>query len=443
LHDLLDFCMENELYIKYRLGLPHKRLYTENLLDPYALNGAERYNVVEFLEGLICHYEQNEFQRFFYSTLIDQIVHNAPQRAGCDWQHRAATITSKGELLYCAVQSKVLGKIQEDDSAAAYFGNAPHLEDIISTKCDTCVHDYTGVPPREEMLRRARARAVKQIKKLPFGGAQALVSAAREFRSQRAFSRRQRHWDQLVASGAARAATPVAVSPATGSPRVMICGWYGTETLGDKAILGGLVRLLKSDLRDPSISVVSLNPYVSHITRSQMPELEGSHVLTVGEALERIGEFDLLLFGGGPIMAIGEIAEMKALFEAARHRNIPRILAGCGVGPLGIPGINEAIAGLLKAASIRIYRDERSRALAVELGVAVDEATDWVAEDPAFSWLRQNRSAVLPEGGGPSLVLGLRDFPAAQYAAHLGSHERERASGRFEAAVLEALDALM
>src|SRR5581483_7542622 len=141
LHDLLDFCMENELYIKYRLGLPHKRLYTENLLDPYALNEAERYNVVEFLEGLICHYEQNEFQRFFYRSLIDQIVHNAPRRAGCDWQHRGATITSKGELLYCAVQSKVLGKIQEDDSAAAYFGNAPHLEDIISTKCDTCVHD--------------------------------------------------------------------------------------------------------------------------------------------------------------------------------------------------------------------------------------------------------------------------------------------------------------
>jgi len=60
LADLLEYCLSKGIYIKYRLGIPHKRLYTENLIDPYVLTDQERYHIVEFLEGLIVHYETGE-----------------------------------------------------------------------------------------------------------------------------------------------------------------------------------------------------------------------------------------------------------------------------------------------------------------------------------------------------------------------------------------------
>lgn len=89
-------------------------------------------------------------QRFFYRSLIQQITNDGPRIAGCDWRHRGATITAKGELAYCAVQSKSLMRnIAEGDLNDAYFSNEVHLKEIIKTKCANCHHDYVGIPAKE------------------------------------------------------------------------------------------------------------------------------------------------------------------------------------------------------------------------------------------------------------------------------------------------------
>ena len=88
---------------------------------------------------------------------------------------------------------------------------------------------------------------------------------------------------------------------------ILICGWYGTETLGDKAILGGIVNSLRDALGDFSLYVASLEPYVTRLTVRQMPELKGTIVYAVEEAIRRVKEMDLVLFGGGPLMAIDSI----------------------------------------------------------------------------------------------------------------------------------------
>jgi len=160
LADLFEYCQSKGLYIKYRLGVPHQRLYTRDLWEPYALSDAERYHIAEFLEGLIAHYETNPNQAFFYRSLIGQLVEGRPRRAGCDWQHRGATITSKGELLYCAVESPVLGKIQQDDSEAAFFAGRAQLDDILANKCASCNHDYVGLPERSEHRRQVAGRVL-------------------------------------------------------------------------------------------------------------------------------------------------------------------------------------------------------------------------------------------------------------------------------------------
>lgn len=439
LADLFDYCQRENLYVKFRLGVPHQRLYTQNLLDPYALDADERFHVVEFLEGLLQHYEQGVHQRYFYRSLIDQLVSGAPRKAGCDWKHRGATITSKGELLYCAVQSKSLGLIHLQSSEEIFFGNQSHLLDIVRSKCDTCHHDYVGLPDRRELTRQNLAKLTQRLHLAGVSGALLKTPWVQKARSLRAFRHRLRMFQEIAQQiPSARPARTQA------QPEVLVCGWYGTETLGDKAILGGVIEALQQHLGPCRITVISLHRYVSEVTRRQMPELKGTRILEPKGALDRLPQADLLVFGGGPLMAIHELAEMQVLFETAKRLGVRTLVAGCGVGPLGSPWHNQALAALLNAADMRIYRDQRSSQVAKALGV--DTVHDIVAEDPAFTWLRKHSDAaskVVSTSHNRVLLLGLREFPFVDYAKHLNKQECEQIRVHSEEAILAALDTLV
>lgn len=430
-HDLLDFARDRDVYVKYRVGIPHQRLYTSDLTTPYALDERETYHVTEFLEGLIQHYEPNFQQRFFYRSLVDQLIHGAPRKAGCDWQHRAATISSRGELLYCAVESKSLGRIQDADSCAIYFGNEPHLTEIRRSKCANCRHDYVGLPPKPQQL---IALADSILRRTVGAGAFKRVSEsalARGLWNSRDLRRRRAALHCLPA-------LPVAEQdPRT--PRITICGWYGTETLGDKAILGGVVQSLRDLIGRVPITVASLHPYVTRMTCLQMPEIGPVEVVPISTAIQMADTVDLLLFAGGPLMAVNEMTEICELFRRVRNGGGHTIVAGCGVGPLGSRQHTAMIVSLLELSSLRVYRDQASRDCAARLGI--DVSKDLVAEDPAFTWLEGARVTAKGVYGSarPSLVLGLRDFPWREYAGRFSRRHRIEVQSRFETSVLSAL----
>lgn len=433
LADLFEFCQSKKLYIKYRLGIPHQRLYTQNLLDPYALDAVEKYHIAEFLEGLIVHYEKSEEQKFFYRSLIDQMVHQASRKAGCDWQHRGATITSKGELLYCAVQSKVLGNISDRSIEDRYFGNKDHLTDIIQNHCGKCSHDYVGIPSRGQFAKQLTIKLAIKLNALePLKNTYRRLFRPDHRRSQQFAS----SLSQLITLSSI-----VMTWPSGGvGIRVLVCGWYGTETLGDKGIIGGILQALRELLGSIDVVLVSLFPYVSEMTRRQMSELKGVRIVTCEQGVQLAGQASLVVFGGGPLMAIDQTANMQAIFETAKRAGCKTLVAGCGVGPLGEDWHNEAIGNILKLADARIFRDKTSRDIAAKLGV--DVHADIVAEDPAFTWLATQRDALdrKPRNFGRlTLVLGLRDFPYADYARHLSKHACSEAKQRYETSVIEAL----
>ncbi|MFO6423831.1 polysaccharide pyruvyl transferase family protein [Motilimonas sp. KMU-193] len=436
LSELLEFCLANDLYVKYRLGVPHQRLYTENLLDPYALTFEEKYELVEFLEGIIKYYESSPLQRFFYRSLIEQIIYNKPRAAGCDWQHRGATITSKGELAYCAVKSKTLmSNIADGDPMHAYFSNQEHLSEIISKECANCHHDYVGLPKPAEYRRILRSRIddmfglKEKLRKVP-----GFVTLNK---------RRQRHSynNQLQFYRSQSNSPPTSCE----SKQVLICGWYGTETLGDKGIIGGVMHALRLQLGDNTrFIVVALYTYISEITRRQMPEFRNTQIVTPEEGIGLASQMDYVVFGGGPLMAIDSLAPMQVMFERAKQGNAKTIVSGCGVGPLGDEWHNDSIANILNLADIRVYRDRRSRDYALQLGV--DAQNDAVAEDPAFTWLASIANQLPSNINDPNqqvLLLGLRDFPYQEYARHIPLSEALAIRDNYERVVVEALEQLV
>lgn len=445
-HDLLEFAIARDIPIKFRLGIPHRRLYTDSVSEPFDLTLEERYHFANFIANVARHYEPSRLQQFFYESLIAQLMYGAPRAAGCDWQHRGVTLTSRGELLYCAVESDSLGSAIDEDAETLYFGRESHLQEIVSNKCDDCTHDYLGLPTKDLQLRDCAERALRKlhlsvdtVKHIP------PLNAFLEWRRRRKFARRMQ--DLGVELSQLKTPSPAPMNILEGAERVraLCIGWYGTETLGDKAILAGVVQGLLMNLDDVTVDVASLEPYITEATTLQMPELSDIRVYALREALERVEQYDLVVFAGGPIMALDELAEMLAVFQKASLSGIPTLVAGCGVGPRGSTRHNRAIRHVLEHASERIYRDQRSRDIAASLGV--DVSNDLVAQDPAFYWLDSRVSeseSTDPDPNAPrTLILGLRDWPAEQYAFGWKAARSHETRAKFEQAVIGALETLV
>jgi polysaccharide pyruvyl transferase WcaK-like protein len=222
----------------------------------------------------------------------------------------------------------------------------------------------------------------------------------------------------------------------------MLCGWYGTETLGDKAILAATVSELRRLGPHGSIRIASLEPIYTRLTVAQMPELAGCEVIDVPTALQTIASCRALVFAGGPLMAIPQMTSMEALFRRAKHAGVSTILAGCGVGPLASASANRAIRGVLDAAQQRLFRDSQSLEAANRISPGVADR-DSVCEDPAASWVATHGSDAALEPSVPTLGLGLRDWPSDEYARGMATGHADAVRAGFEAALLQAMEDLV
>src|SRR5690606_22097702 len=175
-----------------------------------------------------------------------------------------------------------------------------------------------------------------------------------------------------------------------------------------------IVRVLKERFPGEPITVASLDPACSRITALQMPEIADCHILDIDIAMDDVANRRVLVFGGGPLMALDEMTLMEALFARANAAGVSTIVAGCGVGPLGRPEYQASIRALLELSSHRIYRDEASLRSAEAL-LGRELPNDIVCEDPASAWVASQLGGSQPDAR-PTLALGLRDWPHRQYA---------------------------
>jgi polysaccharide pyruvyl transferase WcaK-like protein len=405
---------------------------------PFELSGEQRWHIAQFLLGLNRGYERGLQQQLFYRSLVGQVLHGAPRRAGCDWQHRGVTVSSRGELMYCAVQSNILGNAKLESAESLYFENHKHLEEIVRDKCAQCAHDYVGPPGGYQQLalylgqlRESLGLGRERVKSLPGYG---LVIAARKLRNDLSMRRERRTRMAFPTAGGSRGGK---------SGAVVICGWYGTETLGDKAILAAIVGQIRKLAPLAPILVASLEPKLTQLTVAEMPELSGCEVVSADAVDASVAVAKALVFGGGPLMAVRQMSTMERLFSVAASNGVPSIVAGCGVGPVGTRSFRESICALLDSAAFRIYRDSESKQLASDLGVETER--DLVSEDPAFTWIAASRIDRLPRTPSrrPVLALGLRSWPSGQYAGNLATREARQIDERFQRELLDALELLL
>lgn len=160
--------------------------------------------------------------------------------------------------------------------------------------------------------------------------------------------------------------------------RVCIIGWYGTETIGDRAILAGTLAFLSETVSDLTVLLGSLHPFFSERTVAEdtdlWEKLSGQEMgvelfnSSNASALKKaIKASDLLLLGGGPLMDLREMHMLAFAFHYARRQKVRTGIFGCGVGPLKKTVFQKAAGDILANADFSVFRDSLAEAEAKRL----------------------------------------------------------------------------
>lgn len=187
--------------------------------------------------------------------------------------------------------------------------------------------------------------------------------------------------------------------------KVLVLGWYGTETIGDLAILLGIT----SDYRAReavSFVVPSQNP---GYTRHNLARIGLDATVTSYGDRELLGELwgcDTVIVGGGPLMDIPQITLLAAVVERARRLGRHIVIEGCGVGPVVLESTRSAIRRLVEASDVIRLRDRGSERALKALGI---DRSVQVVDDPGWRWVRSTGVVHAPDGDAP-IRLFLREL---------------------------------
>lgn len=176
---------------------------------------------------------------------------------------------------------------------------------------------------------------------------------------------------------------------------ITVIGWYGTETIGDRAILAGLLRIFSLSFAQFNISLGSLYPFYTERTinediefykltsSNQNLRIRIFNSLNPHELKHNVLKSDILCVGGGPLMDLHEMHMLHYAFSLAKRYSKKTVLLGCGWGPLKDPKIVKIASDLVKMSSVTIFRDNKS---AEEYKKASNDTLENVFSliDPAF-----------------------------------------------------------
>jgi polysaccharide pyruvyl transferase WcaK-like protein len=211
---------------------------------------------------------------------------------------------------------------------------------------------------------------------------------------------------------------------------VLVFGWYGTETAGDKAILAEILHRIFEKEPGADVTVASMYPYHSEWTLEELG-YGGVEVIPTysREFLSMCRSVDEVVMGGGPLMHIGALGFVLKAFLTARKAGVQTRIAGCGIGPLdGEQKYTDAVRAILNLADQIELRNDDSVREAERLCGRTDITN---GGDPAFGFVHRWMKSNDPKEGEEYLNLYLREWPQ-KYAGDRTEAEYRETRESFE-----------
>lgn len=152
---------------------------------------------------------------------------------------------------------------------------------------------------------------------------------------------------------------------------ICIVGWYGTETLGDRAILDGIISVFQDYEEKNKYFIGSLFPILTERTIFEDKDIFESHigeielnVFDIREKKEFLGllkKCNILIMGGGPLMDIREMYFIESAFKYAKKNSIKTLIFGCGYGPLNTTEFKNVLKKIVRNSDMIIMRSKKCK----------------------------------------------------------------------------------
>jgi len=404
--ELLDWLQAEGIYGRFRIAEFISRLYNNDIEDIRSFDADEMYHLQCFFKRLQLEYETGESFLRTYDNII-HMLGGGSRQIGCPYHKKGIVLDSKGSLLYCAPKSKELGNTLKEKAEKIFFNNLDERKRLKRENCSDCIHDYHAVATPKNLIEDYQSKA----------------------------------WSRLLnlhrAEKTARF-TPLAATKANkdGVKTVYITGWYGTETVGDKAILGGIIDFYEKEFEGKvRFKVSSIYPFLTVRTLKEL-DIEAEIIpFKSKQFLQTAADSDITVMGGGPLMGMGSLSIPLAAFIAAKRRNRKTVTFGCGIGPLDHQQHIDAVTKILKLSDEIKLRDHASVAWAKELSGRADISC---SGDAAFHYLQKRKEIFKSETKRPVLACFLRDW-SKEYKGDMTDAEFEAYKERFEANIAKAI----
>lgn len=213
--------------------------------------------------------------------------------------------------------------------------------------------------------------------------------------------------------------------------KVLITGWYGTETIGDRAILASLLKdLFEAFGEGLDVLITSIYPFFTMNTLSEdkelyrdimrIPERVVDSISLVdarkpAEVRRSVLESNLVIMGGGPFDQIAQMSLIEYAFSLAKKKSKSTLVYGCGINVLKSKRYVKSLSRILHFADSIILRDGKSAELAIKyssdssirekISVAIDPAVF-----TAVRFIESGRYSNCVEDE-KYIALNLRDYP--------------------------------
>lgn len=152
---------------------------------------------------------------------------------------------------------------------------------------------------------------------------------------------------------------------------ICVVGWYGSETLGDRAILDGIIHIFSKLSDELFINIGSLYPVLTERTIYEDRNMYKRHAkhteVTLFDVKDKtqikkaVGIADYVIMGGGPLMDLQELYIIRYVFRYAKKNKIKTALIGCGYGPLSQKPYEKCLVDIVGYSDAIIMRSDRCK----------------------------------------------------------------------------------
>ena len=372
IYDTFDLARSNGWSIYFAVAEYIDRLNNQDCDAIQSFSEDERYELLLFFHKLMNDPRiPSLYRRSYWKDF--ELLSGRSRPIGCPYHREGIVLSPELDVGHCAVKGRRVGNASREDITSLFFKSWFANKEHVKGYCGQCFHYHYQKSSKEE-IEALKARLMRR-----FISQKNLKSCC------------------LYAGFSSRPAL---------ERYVLIVGWYGTETVGDKAILATVMK----DFADQGYQLViaSIYPFVTERT---LKELGVDALIIKSESTDLIKYSryaEKVVMGGGPLMDLYDIKYPLIAFSVSHRFKHENIIYGCGIGPVKSDYYGEEIREILALADRISLRDS----------ISVQCCTEWfpekeveLVEDPAVEYIVKQSDVIQAEKKGDTLACFLRKMP--------------------------------